>query len=104
MASLLKLGIDQVKLNGKKVLLRTDLNVEMRNGHVVSFRRLMEGIPTMKYILEKGGALILISHIGRPNGRFVPQLSLSPFAEKISKRLHRPVEFLSDCMGRFLFL
>jgi phosphoglycerate kinase len=118
MASLRKLGIDQVRLEGKKVLIRIDLNVEMRNGHVTNWRRsphlrysvfhrthiscrLVEGVPTIKYVLEKGAAVILISHIGRPNGRFVPHLSLRPFASKLAKRLHRPVEFLPDCVGRY---
>jgi phosphoglycerate kinase len=103
MASLRKLGIDQVRLQGKKVLIRIDLNVEMRNGHVVSWRRLDEGVPTIKYVLEKGAAVILISHIGRPNGRFVSHLSLQSFGPILAKRLQRHVEFLPDCVGRFSF-
>eukprot|EP00009_Paramoeba_aestuarina_P010574 CAMPEP_0201538184 /NCGR_PEP_ID=MMETSP0161_2-20130828/66925_1 /ASSEMBLY_ACC=CAM_ASM_000251 /TAXON_ID=180227 /ORGANISM="Neoparamoeba aestuarina, Strain SoJaBio B1-5/56/2" /LENGTH=102 /DNA_ID=CAMNT_0047944895 /DNA_START=58 /DNA_END=363 /DNA_ORIENTATION=+ len=99
MASLRKLGLDQVDLTKKKVLMRIDLNVAMDNGRVTNWRRLKEALPTIRYCLEKSASIVLISHIGRPGGKFVGPLSLRPMAVELSRHLHKEVEFLPDCIG-----
>jgi phosphoglycerate kinase len=90
--------LDQADLNGKRVLVRVDLNVPMENGRVTDATRIERVLPTLQEISEKGGKLILLAHFGRPKGRD-PKESLRPVAEVLSQHLGRPVAFAEDCVG-----
>lgn len=95
-----KLTIDQVNYKGKKVLMRADFNIPLdENGIIVDDKRIRDAIPGMNRILNRGGKLILISHLGRPKGRFVPELSLRPIAKQLSRLLDLKVKFAPDCIG-----
>jgi len=90
--------LDQADLNGKRVLVRVDLNVPMENGRVTDATRIERVLPTLREISEKGGKLILLAHFGRPKGRDLKE-SLRPVAEVLSQHLGRPVAFAEDCIG-----
>ena len=85
-------------LADKRVLLRVDLNVPMKNGEVTDVTRLERVAPTIAEIADKGGKVILLSHLGRPKGRD-PALSLRPVAAALAAMLNRPVGFVEDCIG-----
>jgi phosphoglycerate kinase len=91
--------LDQADLNGKRVLLRVDLNVPMENGKVADATRIERVAPTIKEIGDKGGKAILLSHLGRPKGRD-PKESLKPVAAEVARVLGRPVAFAEDCVGK----
>ena len=80
-------------LKGKKVLLRVDLNVPMKNGAITEISRIEKIIPTINLLLEKQAKIIIISHIGRPKGKVVKEMSLKPISEKLSSLLKREVLF-----------
>lgn len=82
--------------NGKKVLVRCDFNVPLKDGVITDDNRIVESLPTIKYLLDKGAAVILMSHLGRPNGEANPKYSLKPVAEKLSELLEQNVELLAD--------
>lgn len=84
--------------NGKKVLVRCDFNVPLKDGVITDDNRIVESLPTIKYLLDKGAAVILMSHLGRPNGEANPKYSLKPVAEKLSDLLGQNVELLADDM------
>src|SRR6201987_5188128 len=90
--------LDEAALAGKRVLLRVDLNVPMKNGAVSDVTRLERVTPTIAEIADKGGKVILLSHLGRPKGRD-PALSLRPVATALAAMLNRPVGFVEDCIG-----
>src|SRR3990167_8245449 len=93
--------VKDIKLAGKRVLLRTDYNVPITDGKVVDDYRIQRSLPTIKYILEqKPAALIIISHLGRPEGKSNPDFSLLPVVKKLSQLLDRPVGFGLDCIGK----
>jgi len=93
--SMLKMA--DLKLKGKRVLIREDLNVPMKDGEVTSDARIQAVIPTLKLALEQGAAVMVMSHLGRPNGMgFEPELSLRPIADHLSRLLKKPVRFESD--------
>ena len=96
-----KLTIEKVDLSGKRVLMRVDFNVPLdKSGGIASNQRIVAALPSIKHCLEKGAkSLVLMSHLGRPDGRVQAQLSLSPVAKELSSLLGRQVEFLSDCVG-----
>ena len=94
-----KLSIRDVNCSGKKVLVRVDFNVPLENGRVTDDTRMVESLPTIKKILDDGGRAILCSHLGRPKGKPVPDMSLHPVAEHLADLLGRPVKFASDCVG-----
>lgn len=85
-------------LAGKRVLLRLDLNVAVRDGQVDkdSTWRLEESIPTIKYLLAKKAKVIIIAHLGRPGGQVLPEMSLLPVSKKLSQLLKKPIEFWAD--------
>jgi phosphoglycerate kinase len=95
-----KLTIDDLELSGKKVLVRVDFNVPLADGRVANDKRIVASLPTIKKIVESGGAAILMSHLGRPKGKVVPEMSLRPVAERLTELIDRPVQFASDCIGR----
>lgn len=84
----------------KKVLVRCDFNVPLSDkGEVLEDFRLKETLPTIKYLIEKGGKIILMSHLGRPEGKFNNKFSLKPIAKKLGELLAQDVRFLPDCQG-----
>jgi phosphoglycerate kinase len=90
--------LEDAALTGKRVLLRVDLNVPMKNGAVSDVTRLERVTPTIAEIADKGGKVILLAHLGRPKGRD-PALSLRPVATALAAILNRPVGFVADCVG-----
>ena len=96
-----KLSISELDLKGKRVLMRVDFNVPLdKNGEIGNNQRIVAALPSIKHCLDKGAkSLVLMSHLGRPDGRAQPNLSLSPVSKELSKLLGRQVDFLEDCVG-----
>ncbi|KAK3818754.1 MAG: putative PGK1-phosphoglycerate kinase [Benniella sp.] len=95
-----KLVIDQVELSGKRVLMRVDFNVPFADGKISNNARIVAAIPTIQYALNHGAAsVVLMSHLGRPDGKKVEKYSLAPVAKELSSLLQKDVEFLEDCVG-----
>lgn len=94
-------SIRDLDLAGKRVLMRVDFNVpqDKATGAITNNQRIVAALPTIKHALEQGAAVVLMSHLGRPNGRTVAKYSLKPVAVELEKLLGRPVTFLSDCVG-----
>ena len=96
-----KLSIDQLQLQGKRVVMRVDFNVpqDKKTGAITNTQRIDAALPTIRYALDQGASVVLMSHLGRPDGKVVEKYSLKPVAEKAAERLGRPVKFLTDCVG-----
>ncbi len=94
-----KVTIEDLDLTGKRVLMRVDFNVPLEDGKVANDARIRRALPSIKYVLEHGGKLILMSHLGRPKGKVVEELRMNPVAERLEKLLGRPVKKLDDCVG-----
>ena len=94
-----KLTVSDLDVKGRRVLMRVDFNVPLEKGQVANDNRLRAALPTIRYILERGGRLILMSHLGRPKGKRVPELSLKPCAGTLQSLLGQPVAFADDCVG-----
>ena len=94
-----KLTVKDLDLRGKRVFMRVDFNVPLKDGVVTDDTRIRETIPTLKLAIEKGGRLVLASHLGRPKGGPDPKYSLQPGARKLEELLGRPVAFALDCVG-----
>ncbi|KAF8163103.1 phosphoglycerate kinase [Crassisporium funariophilum] len=95
-----KLSITDLDLNGKRVLIRVDFNVPIQDGKITNPARIVAAIPTIKYALEHGAAaVILMSHLGRPDGKVNAKYSLKPVAAELEKQLGKEVTFLNDCVG-----
>jgi len=95
-----KLTVDDIELKDKKVLVRVDFNVPLNEkGEVANDKRIVASLPTIRKILQDGGKAILMSHLGRPKGMKVPEMSLAPVAKRLQELLGKPVEFVSDCLG-----
>jgi phosphoglycerate kinase len=86
--------LDDVTLSGKRVLCRVDLNVPISDGKVTDATRIERVVPTLREIMNKGGALIVLAHFDRPKGKVVPEMSLKPVAEALSQHLGVPVRFI----------
>ena len=84
---------------GKKIFLRVDYNVPIEKGIIIDDTRIVSTLPTINYLLSQGASLIIASHLGRPIGKFTPELSLKPIAEKLSQILNKGVKFAPDCVG-----
>jgi phosphoglycerate kinase len=91
--------IDSLEVSGKRVLVRVDLNVPMKNGKVTDATRIERAAPTLAELAAKGAKVIVLSHFGRPDGKRVPEMSLKPLVEPLSKALGKPVAFAEDCVG-----
>jgi phosphoglycerate kinase len=95
-----KLAIDSVPVSGKRVLMRVDFNVPMKSGAITNTQRIDAALPTIQYALENGAqSVVLMSHLGRPNGQSNPKYSLKPVAECLEGKIGRKVNFLPDCVG-----
>jgi 3-phosphoglycerate kinase len=94
-----KLTIEDLELAGKRVLMRVDFNVPLKNGRIADDRRIRAALPSIEHVLKQGGKLILMSHLGRPDGKVKPELSLSPVAERLSNLLGEKVTKMQDCVG-----
>ena len=94
-----KLTIQDLDLRGKRVFIRVDFNVPLKDGAVTDDTRIRETLPTLKLAIEKGGRLVLASHLGRPKGGPDAKYSLKPAAKKLEELLGKPVAFASDCVG-----
>jgi phosphoglycerate kinase len=94
-------SIRDLNLAGKRVLMRVDFNVpqDKVTGVITNNQRIVAALPTIKYALEKGAAVVLMSHLGRPDGQKIAKFSLQPVAVELEKLLGRPVKFLDDCVG-----
>ncbi len=94
-----KLGIEDLELKGKKVLVRVDFNVPLDGKIITDDTRITATVPTIKYIIERGGKVILMSHLGRPEGKVNPKYSLEPVAKKLGEILGKEVALAPDCVG-----
>jgi len=94
-----KLTVENLDLKGRRVLMRVDFNVPLDAGNVANDKRIRAALPTIKYIVEKGGRLILMSHLGRPKGSRIPEMSLKPCVPVLSRLLGSSVAFVDDCIG-----
>jgi phosphoglycerate kinase len=95
-----KLSVRDLNPKGKRVFMRVDFNVPMNDaGEITDDTRIQASLPTIQYILERGGRLILASHLGRPKGKPNPKMSLKPAATRLAQVLGKPVAFAADCVG-----
>src|SRR3954467_7859987 len=94
-----KLSVKNVDLKGKRVFIRVDFNVPIKEGRIGDDTRLRASLPTVQYVLDAGGTAVLASHLGRPKGKKSPDLSLRPGAERFSELLGRLVAFADECIG-----
>jgi len=95
-----RLAIDSLDLKGKRVLMRVDFNVPMKDGKVTNTQRIAAAIPSIKHALDNGAkSVILMSHLGRPDGRRQEKYSMKPVAEELKKLLGEDITLLNDCVG-----
>ncbi|MCX8102889.1 MAG: phosphoglycerate kinase [Candidatus Bipolaricaulota bacterium] len=92
-------SLRELEVTKRRVLVRVDYNVPLQNGQVTDDTRLRESLPTLEYLLQHRAKIILISHLGRPNGKVVPELRLDPVAQQLENLLRRPVTKLDSCIG-----
>src|SRR5208282_5896404 len=95
-----KLSVRDLEFKGKRIFMRVDFNVPLNDaGEITDDTRIQASLPTIQYIGERGGRLILASHLGRPKGKPNPKMSLKPAATRLSELLGKPVAFAADCVG-----
>lgn len=94
-----KKTIEDIDVRGKKVLVRVDYNVPIKDGEVTDDTRIRASLPTLNYLLDHGAAVILFSHLGRPKEGPDPKYSMKPVAQHLSRILNKPVAFAEDCIG-----
>ena len=91
--------IDDMDIKGKRVLLRADLNVPMKDGHVTDSTRIDRTVPTVMELIRCGAKVIIMSHFGRPKGEVNPDFSVHPVSQALARALNKPVAFAEDCIG-----
>jgi phosphoglycerate kinase len=94
-----KYSIKDLDLRGKRVFIRVDFNVPIKNGAITDDTRITSSLPTIQYALDQGASVVLASHLGRPKGKPAPEFSLQPVADRLSELLNRKVVFAGDCIG-----
>lgn len=94
-----KKTIEDIEVSGKRVLARCDFNVPMKDGVITSDKRIVEALPTIKYLMSNGAKVILCSHMGKPKGEIVEKYSLAPVAKRISELLGKEIAFATDTIG-----
>ena len=94
-----KKTVADVDVKGKKVLMRVDFNVPLDGSRITDDRRIAQALPTIKSVLDRGGKLILMSHLGRPKGGPEAKYSLKPVADRLTELLRKPVQFCAGCIG-----
>lgn len=97
----MKKSIKDIPLKNKRVLIRVDFNVpqDKKTGEITNPQRVVAALPTIQYALEQGASVVLMSHLGRPDGKVTAKFSLKPVTEKLQELLGKPVTFLNDCVG-----
>ena len=96
MAKLNKKTVEDLDVAGKRVLVRCDFNVPLKNGVITDENRIVAALPTIQYLINKGAKVILCSHLGKPKGEPKPELSLAPVAKRLSEKLGKEVVFAAD--------
>jgi phosphoglycerate kinase len=96
MDALNKKTIEDIDVNGKRVLARCDFNVPLKDGEITNDKRIVAALPTIKYLMEHGAKVILCSHLGRPKGEYKPEFSLAPVAKRLSEYLGVEVKLAED--------
>src|SRR5258706_1411577 len=91
-----KLSVRDLDVKGKRVLVRVDFNVPIKDGKVTDQTRILAALPTLRSILDRGGRLVLLAHLGRPDGHIDPKYSLAPVARALEKHLGRMVPLVPD--------
>jgi phosphoglycerate kinase len=92
--------IDEIDLRGKRVLFRLDFNVPMDGSlNITDDTRIRTVLPTVNFALDEGAKVIIMSHLGRPKGKVVPEMSLAPVAKRLTRLLGKDVRMLKDCIG-----
>jgi len=94
-----KLTLGDLDVAGKRVLMRVDFNVPLQKGAVSDDTRIEAALPSINYVLERGGSLVLMSHLGRPKGKVVDELRMDPVARRLQELLGRTVKKVDDCVG-----
>src|SRR5712675_2467668 len=96
-----KVSIQDLDLSGKRVFIRVDFNVPLAAGgqEITSDKRIRASLPTIQYALDRGAAVILASHLGRPKGKPNPEMSLKPVAVRLAELVGKPVAMAPDCVG-----
>src|SRR6188472_2109370 len=92
-------GVKELDLPGRKVFIRVDFNVPIKNGTIGDDTRIRAALPTITYALDQGATVILASHLGRPKGKVAPEYSLKPVAGRLSALVGREAVFAADCIG-----
>ncbi|MCR4594995.1 MAG: phosphoglycerate kinase [Clostridiales bacterium] len=98
-SALNKRSIEDLQVQGKKVLVRCDFNVKMENGVITSDKRIVASLPTIEYLINNGAKVILCSHLGRPKGEVNPEFSMKPVAARLSELLGKEVKMADDVVG-----
>src|SRR5882724_11128012 len=94
-----KKTVADVDVKGKRVLMRVDFNVPLEAGRITDDRRITQALPTIKSVIDRGGRLVLMSHLGRPKGGPEAKFSLKPAADRLKELLGRDVKFTADSIG-----
>ncbi len=99
MDALNKKTVEDLEVSGKRVLVRCDFNVPLKDGVITSDKRIVASLPTIKYLIENNAKVILCSHLGRPKGEFKPEFSLAPVAVRLAELLGKEVKMATDVVG-----
>lgn len=94
-----KKTVKDIELAGKRVVMRVDFNVPIKDGRITDDTRIRAALPTIKYILGKGASLTLLTHLGRPKGEAKPEFTVKPAADYLASLLGQDVKFINDCVG-----